>query len=430
MANNIRVRVAPSPTGFAHVGTGYVALFNYAFAKNNNGTFIIRLEDSDVKRHVPEAEKAIYSGLAWLGLDWDEGPDKGGPFAPYRVSERLEYYKEIAQKLVEDGKAYQDEGAIRFKNTGQDMGWTDLVRGEVVFPGSEVGNFVIMKSDGYPTYNFYVVVDDSEMLITHVIRGEEHISNTPRQLALYKALGYKIPEFAHLPTLRNQDHKKLSKRRDPVDLRLYREQGYLSEALVNFLCLLGWSHPEGKEIFSLKEFVERFSLERVKSAGPIFDSKKLDWINGMYIRQMDNKDLASRLNSFIVHETTIEFLEKVVPLIKERISKLGDAENLLKFFWEKPQVEKGLFDTDEKSIEYISEAFRVLRRVPEWSLERINETLSNLVKGKNFKTGNFYMALRFAITGQKITPPINDSLIILGKDEVMARLQEAEKVLI
>lgn len=425
----VRVRVAPSPTGFAHLGTGYVSLFNWAFAKKNNGTFIIRLEDSDIKRHVAQAEDAIYSSLEWLGLTWDEGPDKGGPFAPYRVSERLKSYKEIAQKLVKEGKAYEDEGAIRFKNTGEDMAWNDLVRGNVKFPGSEVTDFVIIKSDGYPTYNFYVVIDDVQMKISHVIRGEEHISNTPRQLALYKALDYQIPEFAHLPTLRNQEHKKLSKRRDPVDLRLYREQGYLPEALINFLCLLGWSHPQEKEIFSLDEFVENFSLERVKKAGPIFDTKKLDWINGMYLRKLSDADLATRLNETLPEDTDTEFLLKVVPLIKERINKLSDAEGLLRFFWEKPQVGKELFE-DEKSLEYINAAGQALRRVSNWNLTEVNASLAKAIEEKGFKIGNFYMSLRLALTATKITPPINESIVILGKDEVISRLDQAQKTLL
>lgn len=429
MAKQVRVRIAPSPTGFAHIGTGYMALFNYAFAKKNNGTFIVRLEDSDLKRHVPGAEEAIYAGLNWLGLKWDEGPDVGGPFAPYRVSEKLDLYKKIAEKLISEGKAYQDEGAVRFKNTGEDMGWTDLVRGDIVFPGSEVTDFVIMKSDGYPTYNFYVVVDDVQMEITHIIRGEEHISNTPRQLALYKALNYEVPQFAHLPTLRNSEHKKLSKRRDPVDLRLYRGQGYLPEALINFLCLLGWSHPEGKELFNLDEFIEKFTLERVRKAGPVFDTKKLDWLNGMYIRQMDNVALASTLNRFISADTSTQFLLKIVPLIKERISKLGDAENLLKFFWKKPQVGREMFKND-KSLEFITSALEVLRETADWTLESVNEALAQRVKDKGYKTGEFFMCLRLAITGQEVTPPLNESMVILGKEEVLVRLETAQKVLL
>ncbi|MFV1917654.1 MAG: glutamate--tRNA ligase, partial [Patescibacteria group bacterium] len=283
--STIRVRIAPSPTGFAHVGTAYTALFNYAYVKKNQGKFVLRLEDTDIKRHVKGAEEAIYDGLSWLGLNWDEGPVKGGKYGPYRQSERLEIYKEKANELKGNGLAYEDDGAIRFKNPGKDISWEDKVRGKVTFPGGEVTDFVLLKSNGYPTYNFAVVVDDILMKISHVIRGEEHISNTPRQLALYYALRQKPPEFAHLPTLRNKERKKLSKRKDPVDLRIYQKEGYLPEALVNFLCLLGWSHPKEKEIFLLSEFVKLFSLNRVRKAGPIFNVEKLDWINGEYIRR-------------------------------------------------------------------------------------------------------------------------------------------------
>ena len=322
----IRVRIAPSPTGFAHVGTAYTALFNYAFARKNKGEFVLRLEDTDTKREVKGAEKAIYTSLSWLGLEWDEGPDKGGKYGPYKQSERLDIYKKYTKILLDKKIAYEDDGAIRFKNPGDDVSWNDLVRGEVTFPGGEVTDFVLVKSDGFPTYNFAVVVDDLKMKITHVIRGEEHISNTPRQIAVYKALGEKIPEFAHLPTLRNKDRKKLSKRRDPVDLKNYQEEGYLPEALINFLGLLGWSHSEEKEKFDLDEFVEKFSLERVRKSGPIFDTDKLDWLNGEYIKE--NSDLAKLLSDFYGDKYDKKTLEKTGPLVKERINKLSEYEGL------------------------------------------------------------------------------------------------------
>lgn len=425
----IRTRIAPSPTGFAHVGTAYTALFNYAFTKKNNGTFIIRLEDTDVKRHVPGAEEAIYAGLSWLGLSWDEGPDKGGPFGPYRQSERLDIYKEKANRLLKEGKAYEDEGAIRFKNPREEVFWVDLVRGEISFPGEEVQDFVILKSDGYPTYNFGVVVDDILMEISHVVRGEEHISNTPKQLALYKAFGEKPPGFAHLPTLRAPDRKKLSKRHDPVDLRLYREQGYLPEALVNFLCLLGWSHPAEKEIFSLEEFVDNFDLSRVRPAGPVFDTQKLDWLNGVYIREKNDEELAGFISGYIAASVPEDLLKRVVPLVKERITKLSDVEPLISFFWQEPQIGKETFE-DSKSTVYITSALNSLSGVKDWKLEEINSTLSEEVKEKGFKTGDFYMALRLALAGKRITPPINESMAILGQDKVLHRLEEAQKVLL
>ncbi|RLC31772.1 glutamate--tRNA ligase [Candidatus Woesebacteria bacterium] len=421
----VRVRIAPSPTGFAHVGTAYAALFNYAFAKNKGGKLIIRLEDTDAKRHVKDAEQAIYNGLTWLGFSWDEGPDKGGEYAPYKQSERLEIYKEKAKELLEKDKAYEEDGAIRFKNPGEDVGWKDIVRGDVKFPGGEVTDFVIMKSDGYPTYNFAVVIDDLLMKVTHVIRGEEHISNTPRQLALYKALNEKAPEFAHLPTLRNKERKKLSKRKDPVDLRLYQKEGYLPEALVNFLCLLGWSHPEEKEIFSLDEFTKLFSLERVRKAGPIFDKDKLDWINGEYLRKIDNSKLVDNIWEFNNGKYSKGEIAKIAPLIKERIKTLSEFEALAGFFFEESKVDTKLLGKDYK--EHIKVAVEVLEKVNEWNKENIDKTLLSCVKKNKFKTGKFFMDLRIAITGKKFTPPINDSIVILGKEETLKRLKRLIK---
>lgn len=423
---SIRTRIAPSPTGFAHVGTAYVCLLNYAFTRKNGGELVLRLDDSDVKRQVEGAEEAIYAGLSWLGFDWDEGPDKGGRYGPYRVSEKLDVYKAKAMQLVAEGKAYESEGAIRFKNTGQDQSWEDLIHGTITFPGGEVTDFVIIKSDGYPTYNFNTVVDDIEMQITHVIRGEEHISNTPRQLALYKAFGEALPKFAHFPTLRNAERKKLSKRRDSVDLRIYREQGYLPEALVNFLCLLGWSHPEGKEMFALEEFVQEFDLSRVNKAGPIFDAKKLDWLNGLYIRQKSDEELARLLSQ----RSTFKVEPQKAGLVKERITKLADADQLLEFFVNQPVVGRELFAGVEKAPLHIASALHALTSVKGWNLENINKALTEEINEKGYKTGDFYMSMRLAIAGRRITPPINESMVILGQDEVLQRLEEAQKVLI
>lgn len=425
----VRTRIAPSPTGFAHVGNAYTALFNYAFAKKNNGKFILRLEDTDVKRNVPGAEEAIYAGLAWLGISWDEGPDVGGKLGPYKDSERLEIYKKYAEQLVKDGRAYEEEGAIRFKNPGHDVSWQDLVRGDVSFPGGEVTDFVIIKGDAYPTYNFAVVIDDIEMKITHVIRGEEHISNTPRQIALYHAFGQKPPEFAHLPTLRNVKHQKLSKRRDPVDLRLFREEGYLPQALVNFLCLLGWSHPEEKEVFGMEEFADKLDLSRVRHAGPIFDTKKLNWLNGIYIRNMDNKRLAHLVNEHIAASVPMGLIEKIVPLAKERMTRLSEAEPLLEFFWKEPIIDKNSFE-DTKDPVHIAAALHALGSVKNWVLSDINKALDNEIQEKGFKTGEFYMTVRLALTGKRVTPPMNESMVILGQDKVLHRLEDAQKVLL
>ena len=420
----IRVSIAPSPTGFAHVGTAYSALFNWAFTKKINGKFIIRLEDTDVKRHVKEAEEAIYNGLSWLGLDWDEGPDKGGEYGPYRQSERLNIYKKKSEELLKSGLAYKDEGAIRFKNPGEDVGWLDLVRGKISFPGGEVTDFVIMKSDGYPTYNFAVVIDDLLMKISHVIRGEEHISNTPRQLALYKAFKASQPQFGHLPTLRNKDKKKLSKRLDPVDLRIYQDKGYLPEALVNFLCLLGWSHPDEKEVFNVDEFIELFSLERVRSAGPIFDTDKLNWMNGEYIRKLKTDELNSKL---IVQDEKFKSLEKekqlaITSLVQDRIKTLGEFSDIAGFFYQTPKINTKLLGKNNK--DHLNKAVEVLGKIDEWKLQSINKGLMKLIDSEEFNTGKFFMDLRVAITGNKQTPPINESIEILGKSETLKRIKK------
>lgn len=427
LGSNIRVRIAPSPTGFAHVGTAYTALFNFAFAKKNKGKFILRLEDTDIKRHVKGAEEAIYEGLKWLGLSWDEGPDRGGPYLPYRQSERLKTYSQWSERLLEEGKAYKEEGAVRFKNSGEDMEWEDLVRGKISFPGGEVTDFVILKSDGFPTYNFGVVVDDILMKISHVIRGEEHISNTPRQLALYKVFKVNPPQFAHLPTLRNKERKKLSKRRDPVDLRMFREQGYLPVALVNFLCLLGWSHPKGEEIFSLDEFIKIFDIKRVRKAGPIFNIEKLDWINGEYIRQSQNSKLITQIFEFYDKKYPKEKIGEIVPLIKDRIKKLSEFDTLAGFFFERRKADNKLFGPSYK--EHLLSAKEILEKVEKWEKKEIDQKLLSLIAERGFKTGDFFMDLRVAICGSKFTPPINDSIVLLGKDETIKRLEKGlEKV--
>lgn len=416
----VRVRIAPSPTGFAHVGTAYTALFNYAFAKKNSGKFIVRIEDTDVKRRVEGAEEAIFKGLNWLGISWDESIDKG-KHGPYRQSERLELYREKVKELEKNGFAYKDDGAVRFKNPGEDVSWSDLIKGEITFPGGEITDFVILKSDGYPTYNFAVVVDDLEMKITHVIRGEDHVSNTPRQIALYKAFGEKLPKFAHHPTLRNKEHKKLSKRRDPVDIEKYKKEGYLPPALVNFLCLLGWSHPREKEIFDLSEFVELFTLERVRKAGPIFNVEKLDWMNGEYIRKAGDAKLADIFYEFSGKKYSQEEIKKVTPLVKDRIKRLTEFEGMAGFFFRKPKVDKKLFGKDYK--EHINSALAVLTDVGEWKKERIDSALVGMIKGKGYHTGKFFMNFRIAIAGGKVTPPINESIVILGKEETLERLK-------
>src|SRR6266566_168074 len=353
---SVRVRIAPSPTGFAHLGTASTALYNVLFARPRQGAFALRIDDTDLERNRPEYEALIYEGLHWLGLDWDEGPDKGGSCAPYRQSERLDIYKEHAAKLLTEQKAYRcyctqeeleaerrqaqfekrpykysrrcltnpptdrTEFAVRFKVPGGKVVFTDMIRGEMTFDAELLGDFILMKSDGYPTYQYASPVDDAVMKITHVIRGEEHLSNTPYQLMLIDALGYQRPRaYAHMPLILAHDGSKMSKRKHPeLNLMLYREQGYLPEALLNYLALLGWNPGTSQEIFSFDELVGVFSFERVQHGGARFDWEKLNWINGEYIRAFDDEELARRIKPFVsqVDEAT---LQRAVPALKTRL---------------------------------------------------------------------------------------------------------------
>ena len=286
----VRVRSAPSPTGIPHIGNTWTALINFVFARKNKGKFILRLEDTDRERLVPESVDKIFESLKWLGLNYDEGPDVGGPFAPYTQSERLDIYKKYAEGLLDKGIAYQEDGAIRFKTNkdGQTF-WTDLIGNrEIKFPNNTQEDFVLIKSDGYPTYNFANVIDDHLMEISHVIRGNEFISSTPKHLMLYLALGWQPPQFAHLPVLVGADRAKLSKRHGAKSALEFKADGFLPEAIINFLALLGWSHPEQKDIFDLNELIQLFDLKNINNASPYFDVPKLEWINGEYIRKSQN----------------------------------------------------------------------------------------------------------------------------------------------
>jgi glutamyl-tRNA synthetase len=424
----IRTRFAPSPTGFLHVGGVYTALFSYSFTKKNKGKFILRIEDTDVKRHVPEAEKVIYDGFHWLGLKYDEGPDINGPFGPYRQSERLKKYQEYAQHLINKRLAYEKEGAVWFKVSSGKTSWNDLVRGKIEFENNQIQDFVILKSDKYPSFNFAVTIDDWQMKISHVIRAEDHISNTPRQIMIYQALGVEIPQFAHLPLLRNQDRSKISKRKDPVAISWYQEQGYLPEALINFLCLLGWSHPEGKDVFPIEEFIKNFSFERISRSAPIFDLKKLDWLNGVYLRQKSDEELLKLLKPFAPKGMNDDLIKKTIPLVKERLVKLSDFQEMVDYFVKEPQIEeKLLLEKGGKDKKIIKEEFeKVLERIEEikWTKGDLEEFFRNLAQKQNYHLGKFFMAIRIALTGKIATPPLFETMEVLGKEKTLKRLKK------
>src|ERR1700716_3851547 len=422
-ASRVRVRIAPSPTGFAHLGTASTALYNVLFARARGGAVVLRIDDTDIGRNRPEYEAVIYESLHWLGLDWDEGPDKGGPHAPYRQSERLDVYKQHAAKLLAEGKAYRcyctpeeldaerkqaqaekrpykysrrclidppkdrTEFTVRFKVPGGDVRFTDMIRGEMTFDSGLIGDFILVKSDGYPTYNFASPVDDALMKISHVIRGEEHLSNTPYQLMIVDALGYERPvAYAHMPLILAKDGAKLSKRKHPEsNLMLYREQGYLPEALINYLALLGWNPGTVQEIFTFDELVRVFSFERVQHAGARFDWEKLNWINGEWIRAMDDAELARRLRPFPAQldEATIV---RAVPALKTRMVKLADAVPLLEYLWTEPAPPP----LDEDAVDFIRAAIAALKDVA-WEPAAIHEKLMAVVESAGAKPNKVFM---------------------------------------
>jgi nondiscriminating glutamyl-tRNA synthetase len=455
--SGVRVRIAPSPTGFAHLGTASTALYNLLFARARGGTFVLRVEDTDVERNRPEYELLIYEGLHWLGLDWDEGPDKGGSYAPYRQSERLDVYKEHAARLIAEQKAYRcyctreeldaerkqaqaekrpykysrrclidppagrQDFAVRFKVPGGEVRFTDLIRGEMSFDAGLIGDFIIVKSDGFPTYNFASPVDDVTMKMTHIIRGEEHLSNTPYQLMVIDALGYQRPDaYAHMPLILAKDGSKMSKRKHPeLNLMLYREQGYLPEAVINYLALLGWNPGTSQEIFTLEELIKVFSFDRVQHAGARFDWEKLNWINGEWIRSLDDDELAGRLSPFLpqLDETTIR---RAVPALKTRIPKLADAAALLEYLWTDPPPP----ELDPEAVQRLRAAADALEDVP-WEPPAIHEALMRVVEASGQGPNKTFMPIRLAVTGKKISPPIDHTLALLPRDVAMSRIARA-----
>ena len=440
--------MSPSPTGMAHIGTAYVSLFNFAFARKHGGKFILRLEDTDRERQVAEAEEVLDKALSWLGLEPDESPVAGGDLGPYRQSERLKLYQETAKKLVSSGKAKEKDGAVWITPTEEIYGWDDMVRGRIEFKRENLKEWVILRSSGWPTYNFAAAVDDAGMKISHVIRGEDHISNTPLQLSAYRALGVEPPMFGHLPLLRGKDHSKLSKRKDPVSLEWYRQEGYLPEAILNFLALLGWSHPQEKDIFSLEEFIREMSLERVKTSAPVFDFKKLDWINGQYIQKMKNEDLvdlllgsSSRVSKMPPsdHPDSVYLFDKglivkTVPLVKERMKKLSEFGELVSYFQTRPIVDKDLvLKQSNLEVSAVKKVFEQIiyayENLGNWDVHNLEKAGHELLKITKLSPKELFMTIRAAISGRTATPPLVETMEVLGREEVVNRLREVEKSL-
>lgn len=432
--HSVVTRFAPSPTGTLHLGGAHTALFNYLFARQNNGKFILRIEDTDIARSKKEHEDDIIAGLKWLGLDWDEF---------YRQSERKEIYKKYLERLIGEDKAYfsketegERESVIRFRNPNKKISFNDLIRGDIQFDTAELEDFVIAKDLESPLFHFTVVVDDAEMEITHIIRGEDHISNTPRQMLIQEAFGFKPPFYAHMPLMLGPDRTKLSKRHGAVSVNSYREQGYLAEALINFLALIGWNPGTDKEIYNMEELIREFSIKRIQKSAAIFNIGRLDWFNCHYIKQMEEKELADLLPDYLPEDLKSKAKKnhaqwiKIVALEKERIIKLPDIKEGIAYFFEKPEFGKEMllwkqekdFGTVKKHLGKIIEILDAMDEKTFMS-QKIKEAVWNYAEEQG--RGNVLWPFRVALTGLEKSPDPFIISEILGKEESLNRLQHA-----
>lgn len=472
----IRTRIAPSPTGDPHVGTAYIALFNRCFARSQGGKFILRIEDTDQLRSTDKSEQDILQSLRWLGLDWDEGPGKEGDFGPYRQSERSTIYREQIDQLLNNGSAFhcfcsserldelrkeqmankeqlgydghclsltQEEVSqklesgvphvIRMKIPEQgECEFEDLLRGTVSIAWSQIDMQVLIKSDGLPTYHFANVVDDHFMGISHVIRGEEWINSVPKHVQLYRSFGWDEPVFCHMPLLRNPDKSKLSKRKNPTSITYYRDMGYLPEALVNYLGMMGWSMPSGEEKFSLQEMEANFEINRVSLGGPIFDGEKLNWLNGRYLREdLSDEEFANR---FLQWASTDKRLQQVVPLIKERVERFSDVVGLAGQFIDGViELSEDKFSHKKMDNETLLKVLQFslwrLEALTEWERDAIESCLQELASQLGMKIRDFLFPLFIAISGKSVSTSVIESLAVLGLDVSRARIRHGIDVL-
>jgi len=466
----VRTRMAPSPTGDVHIGTLRTGLYAYAFAKKNKGSFILRIEDTDQKRLVEGSAQRALDIFKKFGLIYDEGPDVGGDFGPYVQTQRLEIYQKYIKELLDKGLAYYcfctEERLIEIRelqkvahkvpkydrhclnltqaeiqdnlNKGvpyvirmkipqnETIIFNDMIRGEISFNSNDLDDQVLIKSNGIPTYHFAVVVDDHLMKISHIVRAEEWISSTPKHILLYRYFNWEVPKIAHLTVLLDPTHSgKMSKRHGSVFAQQFLDDGYLPEALLNFLMLLGWNPGTDRELFTLKEFIEEFSVDHLHKKAAIFDRKKLDYFNGLYIRQKSDKELAKLLTPFIpkLDEKTILVL---IPLIKERIVTLKQAADFIKFIWSDVDYDQSLLVSEKVTADIakdmLTKSKNLLKAETDWSVASLQPKLMELIKSNNWKVGDFFMVFRIAITGSKQTPPIVDCLPILGVDNTLQKL--------
>ncbi len=483
MNQTVRVRYAPSPTGLPHVGNIRTALFNWLFARHTNGKFILRIEDTDVARTQAGALESIMESLRWLGLDWDEGPEVGGPFGPYFQSQRLSTYKSLADKLVAEDHAYycfcsperleamraeqmkrkeppkydrqcrnlasaeisrlRATGAIpvvRFKTPleGQTV-FSDYVRGEVSFENGTLDDFVLLKSDGYPTYHLANVIDDHLMEISHVLRADEWLSSTPRHTLLYAAFGFQPPVFAHLPIILGPDRSKLSKRHGATAVTEFRDQGYLPDSMVNFLALLGWSLDEKTELMSRQELVQNFSLDRVSKTAAIFNMEKLNWMNGVYMRKLGLDELYDSAIPFlekalgpqVTGNVSKDYIRLIIPLVQERARTLKEfAESSDFFFAEELNYESSLLvgkgiKSNEAARLALQAGRKAIENVPAFDAEPLEVLLRPLATELGLKTGEFFGLLRIAVTGKTATPPLFQTMAVLGQQRCLKRIDAA-----
>jgi glutamyl-tRNA synthetase len=475
VADRVRVRYAPAPTGYLHVGGARTALYDWLYARHHGGSFILRIEDTDRERSTEESVVAIQESLTWLGIEWDEGPGVGGEFGPYRQTERLQVYRETVDTLAERGsayacyctpeeleerrrqalargeppgydgrcrdltdderKAFEAEGrpvAMRFAAPGRDVVVHDLVRGEARFPAADIKDFVILRSDGTPTYLLAAPVDDWKMEMTHVIRGEDLFSSTPRQLLILEALGVeRPPAYAHLPLIVGADRQPLSKRHGAVAVEWFRDQGYLPEALVNYLALLGWSYDEKTTFFTRDELIEKFDLARVSHNPAAFDLEKLDWMNGHYIRETSDERL-TELVLETLHRAGItaanrETVAAAVPLVKERMKLLSEAPGLLRFLFEDVEPDEKARKMLHGQGAYLAEVAARLEPLSDWSEKQIEESLRALQEERGLSPRKAFQPIRAAVTGTLVSPPLFESMALLGRERTLARLREVTR---
>ena len=472
----VRTRVAPSPTGDPHVGTAYMALFSLCHARQGGGEFVLRIEDTDAERSTPESEASILNSLRWLGLDWDEGPDVGGPHAPYRQSERSDIYGQYADQLLENGHAFRcfctterldemrrdqmsrgetarydghclqlsqdditrrlEEGqshVVRMKVPDEGVCTVhDELRGDIQIEWSQIDMQVLLKADGNPTYHLAVVVDDHLMEITDIIRGEEWINSAPKHILLYKYFGWPMPKLIHMPLLRNPDKSKLSKRKNPTSIGFYRDMGFLPETMLNYLGMLGWSMPDGEEKFSLQDMIDKFDIARISLGAPVFDVEKLKWLNGRWLREtLDEDGFADRLVEWAYNR---ENLLKVIPLVKERVDVFSDLAPMISFFVE------GLPDLTEDDLTFkklereqvvtmLQFALWRLEAQKAWDRDSLNALFVQLAEEMDIKIRDLLTPMFVAVSGKPVSPPLFDSMSILGPDLIRARVRHALDVL-